>query len=429
MLKNNKGFTVVELIASFVFVSILSLSLFAIVINYNNKQKDEEIKAELLAFKSKLTIDIEQDIQRFGLKRIDYCDSSSIDTHSSCIELSFNNGTKKQLRKANRKCWEIYCDGVYQNPENAYGEAYCGIEPPRLCQDDEESSEYSYYDTYLSYGGIRYVPPDYKNVTIDSDYMLEYTLPSDGLENNLTLYKINIKLTHIDIDTDSDISIVAMGTEQVNEGNKPYEEYSIGDMVEVQLNSTDKRDFVVINNSGGYNGSVTLLYNDYTYVNGNIKKFSDLDINNRLPLPNQNVKFNDIIAFGNNFSGSKMETYFVGNEGLPAFWYNADKVRLITAGEVARVASIVINYRKVFDSATEAMENINQAGHTTPNWLKTVNYWTSTPVFLSESVNNNDSCLWTVNGYNGYFFGRDVTQEFVLRPVIEIDKVYVSRKG
>ena len=67
MIKNNKGFTVIELIASFVFVSILSISLFSIIMNYRDKEIDSSIEADLLAFKSKLTIDIEQDIHRKGL--------------------------------------------------------------------------------------------------------------------------------------------------------------------------------------------------------------------------------------------------------------------------------------------------------------------------------------------------------------------------
>ena len=51
---NNKAFTVIELIVSFAFVSVLSISLFAIVINYKEKEQDVSIETELLSFKSDL---------------------------------------------------------------------------------------------------------------------------------------------------------------------------------------------------------------------------------------------------------------------------------------------------------------------------------------------------------------------------------------
>ena len=64
---NNKGFTVVELIASFVFSSILALSLFAVILNYRDKEVDSSIETRLLAFKSNLMIDVEKDIEKYGL--------------------------------------------------------------------------------------------------------------------------------------------------------------------------------------------------------------------------------------------------------------------------------------------------------------------------------------------------------------------------
>ena len=55
---NKKGFTVIELIMSFTFSSILAISLFAVVINYRNKEMDFSIKNDLLAFKSQVIIDL-----------------------------------------------------------------------------------------------------------------------------------------------------------------------------------------------------------------------------------------------------------------------------------------------------------------------------------------------------------------------------------
>ena len=102
---NNKGFTVIELIMSFVFTSILALSLFAVVLNYRNRQTDESIRADLLSFKSQLIIDVQKDIQMKGLHHIDYCEEENPVTHvmsrvGRCIVLHFNDNpsTSKEFR-------------------------------------------------------------------------------------------------------------------------------------------------------------------------------------------------------------------------------------------------------------------------------------------------------------------------------------------
>ena len=61
---NNKGFTVIELVLSFAFVSVLSVSLFAVVINYREKQQESSIETKLLSYKSKLIVDVQNDIQK-----------------------------------------------------------------------------------------------------------------------------------------------------------------------------------------------------------------------------------------------------------------------------------------------------------------------------------------------------------------------------
>ena len=74
---NKKGFTIIELIVSFAFVSILTASLFAVVINYKEKEQDVSVETELLSFKYKITIEIENDIQKKLLNYIEYCIDSN----------------------------------------------------------------------------------------------------------------------------------------------------------------------------------------------------------------------------------------------------------------------------------------------------------------------------------------------------------------
>ena len=106
MLKNNKGFTVIELIMSFVFSSILAISLFSVIVTYKGKQVDSTIEAELLAFKSHIVMDVQEDIQLKGLKEIDTCKKVDPNTgleipnviEPRCVNITFNDNSKKVLR-------------------------------------------------------------------------------------------------------------------------------------------------------------------------------------------------------------------------------------------------------------------------------------------------------------------------------------------
>lgn len=426
MIKNNKGFTVVELIASFVFVSILSISLFGIIMNYRDKEIDSSIEADLLAYKSKLTIDIEQDIQRKGLKNIKYCDSSQINTRESCINLNFNDGETKQFKKYTVKCWKVFCMASESGAELTELNS-CKNGAPPVCEADyKDSEEFSYYTTYLSYGGVRYPIPDADNVTIESDNLLEYTVASDALENNLTLYKINVKLTHVDLDADMDISIVATGTEQVNSGDTPYKEYKIGDLVNIQLNANETRDFRVISDSSGYNGSVTLLYDDDNEKLTDKKNSSLEDV---FPKERSKALFNSDVSQGNNYLGSAIEATLNGNQGLSLFWSNADKVRLITVEELANIVGISPNYRRTFDSPLDASENLNGAS-TAPSWLFRNKYWTSSKVSLKDNEDGNQNgYVWYVDDTTNYMKATLVnTPDIYIRPVIEISKTYINNQ-
>ena len=64
---NKKGFTVIELIMSFVFVSILTTSLFMAVMNYKTKEREVKVQKEVESFKSKMTMEtgLDDDVELF----------------------------------------------------------------------------------------------------------------------------------------------------------------------------------------------------------------------------------------------------------------------------------------------------------------------------------------------------------------------------
>lgn len=374
---NNKGFTVVELIASFVFSSILAISLFAVIINYRDKEEDSSIKTQLLAFKSQITIDIEKDIEKNGLKEINYCIDGSGKRIARCITLSFFKGDPKNF--------EIKEEGKVETIEGL----------------DGSDTSFSYSIPYLTYGGIRYDIPDAANINVRSDYLLEMTTVNDGLESNTPLYKIRVILVHNDLDADIDISIVADGAVNYTDTmTNPYRVFAMGDRVSVILNGSEQREFRVIKASGGYDGKLTLLYDD-AYSNGGTTI-----------LPQS--AFNNSKSNGNQYDGSSIKSEI---DALSLRWINIDKVRLITAEEVGYIVSASPKFKQLDASSLDLT--------TAPDWLVSTNYYTMTSKLVSDE-SKKDMYVWYVNGTNKRVDQTYVDAKYQLRPVIEVDKRYIA---
>jgi len=362
---NKKGFTVVELIMSFAFVSILSASLFAVIINYKNKQQDISVESKLLSFKSKVTIDIQNDIQKKILDNINYCVDGSGNRSSKCVVLSFKNGESKTLEIRE----ETKVDTV-------------------------GDSQFTYKLPYILYGDVRYMPPDASNIEVKNDFFLENTTLDDDIENKMVLYKIRILIEHRDIEGDMDISIVALGTQNIQEGVTPsYETFSVGDKVTVQVNGQNQYDFNVIKDSSGYNDHIVAL----------------LDHNLNV------VNFNENVNSGNTYIGSNIKSNL---DFLTSDWYNSTVVRLITAEEVGYLVNACPDYRK--EDASDL--NISSA----PNFIYSSSYWTMSPKLYNGE--NNGKKVWYVNGGSKKLTDDSVNVSYGLRPLIEIHKKYITGK-
>lgn len=375
---NNKGFTVVELIASFVFSSILAISLFAVIINYRDKEEDSSIQTDLLAFKSQITIDIEKDIEKKGLKEIKYCTDARGNRIARCIVLSFLRGESKTF--------EIKEEGKVETLEGLNG----------------SDTSFSYTIPYLTYGGIRYDIPDSANINVRSDYLLEMTTVNDGLESNTPLYKIRVILVHNDLDADIDISIVADGSVNYSDTiTNPYKAFAIGDRVSVILNSSEQREFRVIKASGGYDGKVTLLYDD-AYSLG------------ATSLPK--TAFNNSKSNGNQYEGSSIKAEI---DSLSLKWSNADEVRIITAEEVGYIVAASPSFKQE-DAPSLSLSSA-------PAWLVSTNYYTMNSKLVSDE-SKKDMFVWYVNGTNKRVDQTYVDVKYQLRPVIVVDKRYIANQ-
>ena len=376
MLMNKKGFTVIELIMSFVFASILSITLFAVVMNYRSKQVDTTIETDLLAFKSKLTIDIEKDIQKLVLSSMEYCTDGEGNRINRCVNLRFANGTVKTFKVGET----THIDTLYDNDGNPY--------------------DFSYRVPYISYGGVAYKIPDEGNVTIRSDYMLQSTTLFDGIESNTPIYKLRIYLVHNDLDSDMDISIVANGTVNLAVGETPYKTYNVGNRVSVQLNGNTQKFFRVIENSYGYNGTVTLLYDDTSLGN---YEFAQSNGNN-------------------NYASSTIKVQL---DSLKRTWKNTSEVRLISSEEVGYIAKVSPKFRG-YDVGNQSL-----ACATTLNygWLVDRSYWTMTGKLYSDTSANAsfiNKRVWYVNSGSKVLTDDYITSSHELRPVIVIEKKYIN---
>ncbi len=390
---NNKGFTVIELILSFAFVSVLTISLLSLVMNYRQKEIYAADITELTRFKNNITMMIEKDIEQKLLKKIDYCTSGG-NVVNRCIVLTFNDGTSKELRIA-----------YYKDSKTI------------------RSSTFRFNRYYIIYDGIIYEAPSAGNVEIRSDYMLDYTTKDDALENNLGLYKINIGLYHKSLKINSEISIVAIGkSRSQTTATGPYQAYNTGDLVAVTLNGSQNREFFyVIKDSNTFDGYVTLLYqcawkgSEYCRANNSAK-----------------VAYNASLNFGNKYEGSAI--YQVLDDAYSS-WTNLNSrsdIRLITANEMtllnnARNSATLTDVPSPveLDTANTATRNymyIIKVKSSDPTWKP--DYWTMSNYLTSGT----EDSVWYVNSSDRTLKKGLVTEKHYVRPVIVLDKLYVSGK-
>ena len=81
MIRNEKGFTIVETIASFVLVMTLSLSMLSILLKYKDTAQVENLKNTFQTLKETVTKDIQTDVRNRGLLSIERLTPNSVLFH------------------------------------------------------------------------------------------------------------------------------------------------------------------------------------------------------------------------------------------------------------------------------------------------------------------------------------------------------------
>ena len=177
-LNDQSGFTIIELVLSFVFVFTIAFSMYQLVFNYKEKRDQESLSAMMTDYKNEVTLAVQRDINDRILKRIDYCTNGS-EVIEKCLVLYFNDGTKKQL----------------------------SVESEKVEYEGEE-----FNTNYIKYGGVNYKNDESFLTEFKSNYMLYRTYDDENLGKNTTIYKIAIPIYHNDLgDEDFGIYITAIG--------------------------------------------------------------------------------------------------------------------------------------------------------------------------------------------------------------------------
>ena len=69
-MKNNKGFTLIELMVGISLIAIIILPIFGVILGFKNKQIQISNKAEISDFRNEVVIDIEENIIKYGIRHI-----------------------------------------------------------------------------------------------------------------------------------------------------------------------------------------------------------------------------------------------------------------------------------------------------------------------------------------------------------------------
>ena len=166
---DNKGFTVIELILSFIFVMFLAIAMFSLINNYHEKEEREAIKSRLETLKNTLTTDIYQDTIKRKVRNMEYCLDSSDEVIDGCIVINFLDNTSKKLQIAHE-----------------------------VIEVNDEGHYFTYTSDYLLYGGVKYNNPDPRFAKVVNDYMLISTTDIDKLEYGV-IYKINLRIKKMNL--------------------------------------------------------------------------------------------------------------------------------------------------------------------------------------------------------------------------------------
>ena len=189
---NNKGFTVVELIVTFVFVMTISLGLFAIVDSYKERQQKEANLKEMRAYQNEIVKIVQDDFLNNGI-----VDIEGITTIEDSACKDFNQGLELTFERpfSSGSNIKYFCVG------------YDGIKYGTYDKNDSTKTELILYKKPLG---------DFVSFANDIIYSeskdMDVFTKTDGTVIKKKILSINVKMQHSDIKDPIEIKIVGVST-------------------------------------------------------------------------------------------------------------------------------------------------------------------------------------------------------------------------
>ena len=182
-MKNNKGFTIAELLVTFVLVMSIVLALFKVVDHYRERQQNATSVKEMNSYRNQIVKVVEDDIlfNCEGIKEIKGLDKSTLESDGleqtdfqQGIEITFNKViANTQPNTTNTKRLIIKKNGIL------YGEMF-----------------YEFPSKFVS--------------AVDDVIYTETKVSSDDSSLDKAIYSIHIDLTHSELNRIFNINIVAV---------------------------------------------------------------------------------------------------------------------------------------------------------------------------------------------------------------------------
>lgn len=185
-MKNNKGFTIAELLVTFVLVMSIVLALFKVVDHYRERQQNATSVKEMNSYRNQIVKVVEDDIlfNCEGIKEIKGLDQNDDLSLSPIEKADFQQGI------------EIAFNGVIANTQPNT------TNPKRLIVKKNG----------ILYGNMFYEFPSKFVSAVDDVIYTETKVSSDDSSLDKAIYSIHIDLTHSELNRIFNINIVAVNT-------------------------------------------------------------------------------------------------------------------------------------------------------------------------------------------------------------------------
>lgn len=190
-MKNNKGFTIAELLVTFVLVMSIVLALFKVVDHYRERQQNATSVKEMNSYRNQIVKVVEDDIlfNSGGIKEIKGLDKATLELESGGLEQTdFQQGI------------EITFNGVISNTQ----------------PNTTNTKRLIVKKNGILYGDMFYEFPSKFVSAVDDVIYTETKVSSDASSLDKAIYSIHIDLTHSELNRIFNINIVAVNNNPTN---------------------------------------------------------------------------------------------------------------------------------------------------------------------------------------------------------------------